>query len=196
MPLGQGRLVRGPRLPPGQAIDGFPGRRGLPLPPLRGFGVNSARLIGSVAVCSPTMLRDDERTLFPTDYDAYASTYAWTRRAVPWVLQPLIRSVGLLAAGASVLEIGCGTGNYISALAEGRPDLLHFGFDLSEAMLTEARGRASSVVFVQGDASHGGRARHLESEPRRVARARARARADTRRAIRRRARQSRSALSA
>ena len=153
MPLGQGRFVRGPRLPPGQAIDGFPGRRGLPLPPLRGFGVNSARLIGSVAVCNPTMLRDDERTLFPTDYDAYASTYAWTRRAVPWVLQPLIRSVGLLAAGASVLEIGCGTGNYISALAEGRPDLLHFGFDLSEAMLTEARGRASSVVFVQGDAS-------------------------------------------
>jgi SAM-dependent methyltransferase len=99
------------------------------------------------------MLKNDERTSFPTDYDAYAATYAWTRGVVPWVLQPLIGWVDGLAAGASVLEVGCGTGNYINALAASRPALAHFGFDLSDAMLSEARGRGSSVAFVQGDAS-------------------------------------------
>jgi SAM-dependent methyltransferase len=99
------------------------------------------------------MLKNDERTSFPTDYDAYAATYAWTRGAVPWVLQPLIGCADGLAARASVLEVGCGTGNYINALAASRPALAHFGFDLSDAMLSEARGRGSSVAFVQGDAS-------------------------------------------
>ena len=58
----------------------------------------------------------DERTSFPMDYDAYAPTYSWARKAVPWVLEPLLRSCSTLSTGASVLEIGCGTGNYISAL--------------------------------------------------------------------------------
>jgi SAM-dependent methyltransferase len=90
---------------------------------------------------------------FPTDYDQYAPTYAWARWAVPWVVSPLARLAGGLAAGAAVLEIGCGTGNYIWALAELHSDLGYTGFDLSEPMLREARGRGSKVTFVQGDAA-------------------------------------------
>lgn len=87
------------------------------------------------------------------DYDQYAPTYAWTRWAVPWVVSPLVRLAAGLPAGATVLEVGCGTGNYIRALAELRSDLVYAGFDLSEAMLREARARGSRVTFVQGDAA-------------------------------------------
>jgi SAM-dependent methyltransferase len=100
------------------------------------------------------MLKNDHKISFRTDYDTYASTYAWTRRAVAWVLQPLSRAADALPAGASVLEIGCGSGNYIRALADNRPDLACVGFDLSEAMLSEARHFGSSVAFIQGDASN------------------------------------------
>jgi SAM-dependent methyltransferase len=91
--------------------------------------------------------------LLPTDYDVYAPTYAWTRWAVPWVVSPLARLVGGLPVEAAVLEIGCGTGNYICALAESRSERVYAGFDLSEAMLKEARGRGSKVTFVHGDAA-------------------------------------------
>ena len=90
---------------------------------------------------------------FPTDYDEYAPTYAWARWAVPWVVSPLARIAGALPADAAVLEIGCGTGNYIRALAESRSELVYAGFDLSEAMLHEARSRGSKVTLVHGDAS-------------------------------------------
>jgi SAM-dependent methyltransferase len=90
---------------------------------------------------------------FPTDYDDYAPTYAWSRSAVPWIVSPLSRIVDLLPADAAVLEIGCGTGNYIRALAASRPELGYFGFDLSEAMLQEARGFGSTVAFIRGDAA-------------------------------------------
>jgi len=89
----------------------------------------------------------------PSDYDEYAPTYAWARWAVPWIVSPLARIVGVLPADAAVLEIGCGTGNYIRALAESRSELVYAGFDLSEAMLREARGWGSNVTFAHGDAA-------------------------------------------
>ena len=85
---------------------------------------------------------------FPTDYDEYAPTYAWTRRAVPWVVEPLATLVGQLDPGATVLEIGCGTGNDICALAAQRADLGYVGFDVSEPMLLEAR-KNSSILAVE-----------------------------------------------
>ena len=90
---------------------------------------------------------------FQNDYDEYAPTYAWARWAVPWVLQPLAQLAGVLPAGAAVLEIGCGTGNYICALLESRRKLAYFGFDISEPMLHQARSRGSSVTFIRGDAA-------------------------------------------
>lgn len=69
------------------------------------------------------------------------------------MLAPLVHETDRLAAGSSVLEAGCGTGNYIRALAERRADLLYVGFDLSEPMLQQARARCSSVQFRLGDAS-------------------------------------------
>jgi SAM-dependent methyltransferase len=93
-----------------------------------------------------------KRALSPTDYDSFAPTYAWARSAVPWVTEPLAEIAGSLPAGAAVLEIGCGTGNYIRTLARMRSDLVCSGFDVSEPMLQEARTRKSNVTFVTGDA--------------------------------------------
>jgi SAM-dependent methyltransferase len=90
---------------------------------------------------------------FPTDYDQYAATYAWARWAVPWVLEPLSRVASQLPPGSTVLEAGCGTGNYICALATTYPALTCVGFDLSRPMLEQARARNSPVDFVQADAT-------------------------------------------
>ncbi|MGH7573542.1 MAG: class I SAM-dependent methyltransferase [Longimicrobiales bacterium] len=94
-----------------------------------------------------------KRASFPMDYDKYAPTYAWSRHAVPWVIRPLAEIVAALLAGAAVLEIGCGTGNYVNALANIRPNIAYFGFDLSESMLSEARACGRRVTFKAGDAA-------------------------------------------
>jgi SAM-dependent methyltransferase len=90
---------------------------------------------------------------FPTDYDQYAATYAWARWAVPWVLEPLSRVAGGLPAGAMILEAGCGTGNYICALAERHRTLRCIGFDRSTPMLAQARSRGCAVEFATADAT-------------------------------------------
>ncbi len=87
------------------------------------------------------------------DYDSYASTYAWARRPQAWVVKPLDSIVRDLPKATKVLEIGCGTGSYIRAVAEAHSELRTLGFDLSFPMLREARRFESSVEFVRGNAA-------------------------------------------
>jgi ubiquinone/menaquinone biosynthesis C-methylase UbiE len=49
------------------------------------------------------------------DYDKIASDYAQHRQRHPEVLKHLV-STGNLGRDSKVLEVGCGTGNYILAL--------------------------------------------------------------------------------
>jgi len=86
------------------------------------------------------------------DYDSYAPLYAQTRSAVPWILAPLARAVRAAPPGATIVEIGCGTGNYVSALAAFEPDRVYKGFDLSAEMLRVARGHSAAVEWSAGDA--------------------------------------------
>lgn len=86
------------------------------------------------------------------DYDAYAERYAHTREAVPWVLGPLEGAVRRLPAGAVVVEIGCGTGNYVAALAEALPEYDYRGFDASKGMLAVARARSARIAWTEGNA--------------------------------------------
>ncbi len=90
---------------------------------------------------------------FPTDYDEFAPTYAWTRSAVPWVVAPLAQLLTALAPRAVVLDVGCGTGNYLRALAEWRPDLPYVGVDISKPMLREAAKRAPQAHSLAADGS-------------------------------------------
>ena len=61
--------------------------------------------------------------------------------------------------GGSVLEVGCGTGRNLIAVARRYPNARCFGFDISEEMLATARanvgkaGLSSRIILRQGDAT-------------------------------------------
>jgi SAM-dependent methyltransferase len=88
----------------------------------------------------------------PMNYDDYATRYRHNRSAVPWLLAPLDAAARALEPGSQVVEVGCGTGNYVVALSEALPALQFSGFDLSDGMLQQARSRGSSVTFLRGNA--------------------------------------------
>ena len=72
------------------------------------------------------------------------------------------RLIAGLAAGprTSVLEIGCGTGRNLIAIARAWPQARCYGFDISQAMLETAHGSverarlAGRIALAQGDATH------------------------------------------
>ena len=84
------------------------------------------------------------------DYDQIASQYARHRRVHPEVLRSLLEVSGISSA-SRVLEVGCGTGNYVLALAS-LVGCNCWGIDPSEQMLTRARERSSKVHFQPGRA--------------------------------------------
>ena len=63
------------------------------------------------------------------------------------------------APGATILEIGCGTGRNLIAIAKRYPDAICFGLDVSSAMLATARkaiddaGLATRIRIAQADAT-------------------------------------------
>jgi ubiquinone/menaquinone biosynthesis C-methylase UbiE len=78
-------------------------------------------------------------------YQTIAPDYARHRRIHSGVLDSLI-SKARLGPVSSVLEIGCGTGNYLAALDESAA--CHcWGIDSSEAMLAEARKACPKAQF-------------------------------------------------
>jgi len=84
------------------------------------------------------------------DYDRIAADYAVHRQVHPEVLKSLA-SANDDFPHSRVLEVGCGTGNYIIAL-EQMAGSDCWGIDPSEGMLSKARERSSSVHFLLGRA--------------------------------------------
>jgi ubiquinone/menaquinone biosynthesis C-methylase UbiE len=82
------------------------------------------------------------------DYDDLAREYALYRQVQPEVLKQLL-AAGTVAAASHVLEVGCGTGNYIAAI-QNATGCRGWGIDPSRQMLAHARGRSSPVIFEQG----------------------------------------------
>jgi ubiquinone/menaquinone biosynthesis C-methylase UbiE len=78
------------------------------------------------------------------DYDKIASDYARFRQVHPEVLKGLLTE-GCLKASSRVLEVGCGTGNYIGAIAK-QLGCRSYGIDPSEKMLSEARRKTGVKV--------------------------------------------------
>ncbi len=85
------------------------------------------------------------------DYNDYAHIYRKSRFAVDWVLDPIVKDISQITPNANVLEIGCGTGNYIIAASETMPANNYFGFDLSDKMIEQAKLRNSNVKFITGN---------------------------------------------
>ncbi|NIN64810.1 MAG: methyltransferase domain-containing protein [Anaerolineae bacterium] len=84
------------------------------------------------------------------DYDRIASEYARHRYVHPEVLRDLLSTSGLESA-SRVLEVGCGTGNYITAVEESALCEC-WGIDPSAEMLAKATDRSPRVRFHHGDA--------------------------------------------
>ncbi len=91
------------------------------------------------------------------DYNELADAYGRNRKLHPLVLERLIE-FGTLTAGSSVLEIGCGTGNYIRAIAV-EMGAMCTGVDPSREMLRIAQGNSPTseqsregVRFIKGAA--------------------------------------------
>lgn len=84
------------------------------------------------------------------DYDLLARDYARYRQVHPGVLANLIQTPAL-APASQVLEVGCGTGNYITALHR-TVGCAGWGIDPSAQMLAQGRARAAAVDFRPGQA--------------------------------------------
>lgn len=86
-----------------------------------------------------------------TAYDRWAPRYDGDRNRTRDLDGVVLRGAGLPLAGASVLEIGCGTGRNTVFLAERAAQVL--ALDFSEGMLAQARARCAgrAVRFVAQD---------------------------------------------
>jgi SAM-dependent methyltransferase len=84
------------------------------------------------------------------DYDLLAAEYARHRQVHPGVLRALLAGGGIQPA-SRVLEVGCGTGNYILAL-QSITGCAGWGIDPSTQMLAHASQRPGKVVFQPGRA--------------------------------------------
>lgn len=91
------------------------------------------------------------------DYNELADAYGRNRKLHPLVLERLI-DLGALSTTPTVLEIGCGTGNYIRAIAS-ETGATCTGVDPSREMLRIARGNSGQpeqgregVRFIEGAA--------------------------------------------
>ena len=84
------------------------------------------------------------------DYDTLATEYARHRQVHPGILQSLI-STGRLAETSRVLDVGCGTGNYVAAL-EQATGCQCWGCEPSEQMLAQAKAKNPTARLVLGQA--------------------------------------------
>ena len=91
---------------------------------------------------SPTKARFGDVGL-REDYDRAADFYDGTRGASPSLMEAMLQQLGP-ARGRSLLEVGCGTGNYASAFAAAGFRVI--GLDLSQRMLRGAAGKLEGRV--------------------------------------------------
>jgi ubiquinone/menaquinone biosynthesis C-methylase UbiE len=84
------------------------------------------------------------------NYDRDAVEYAAHRKLHRGVLAELARG-GSLGPASRVVEVGCGTGNYATALAD-HPGCSTLGLDPASGMLAHARRRPEEVSWLQARA--------------------------------------------
>jgi ubiquinone/menaquinone biosynthesis C-methylase UbiE len=84
------------------------------------------------------------------DFNVFADEFAQYRKIDPPVLEDLMNT-GKLYEDSSVLEVGCGTGNYIIELAN-RTHAACYGLDPAEKMLAQARTnpQANGIQWFSG----------------------------------------------
>jgi len=96
---------------------------------------------------------DRAKAVVSSGYDAIADEFVgWSTKVVDPVRDRLFRKfVGLLGAGATVLDIGCGPGIPWTRMLADRFDVT--GIDLSHRQIEAARREVPSATFIEGDVS-------------------------------------------
>ena len=89
-------------------------------------------------------------TITRIDYNQLSIEYARHRRVHPQVLNDLFSSSNANST-FKILEVGCGTGNYIRAI-RALTGCACWGLDPSEQMLSRAREGSTGIHFQQGQA--------------------------------------------
>ncbi|MFX1565736.1 MAG: class I SAM-dependent methyltransferase [Promethearchaeota archaeon] len=84
------------------------------------------------------------------DYDQLVADYRRHRRIHPEVLRLLIET-SQVKHGSKILEVGCGTGNYINAICKAAK-ASGWGLDSSEKMFHEAQTLSPTIRFQKGKA--------------------------------------------
>ncbi|MHB8072714.1 class I SAM-dependent methyltransferase [Desulfosporosinus fructosivorans] len=83
-------------------------------------------------------------------YDKIGFAYDTTRKADPEIIRRLYHHLQL-GVGSTVIDIGCGTGNYTMALKQY--GLTMTGVDISSTMIDNARTKAPDITWVKSDAT-------------------------------------------
>lgn len=83
----------------------------------------------------------------PMDYNDFAKTYAETRSAFPVITNSLVNELGKLKPHSVIIEIGCGTANYLIDILKTLPGNIYKGFDLSKEMLKIAKSKTDKAEF-------------------------------------------------
>src|SRR5688572_7818509 len=86
-----------------------------------------------------------------TLYDTIGNNYNTTRKADPFIAGRLYELLQPVSNG-QYLDIGCGTGNYLTALSE--KGLRFYGIDPSETMLQEAKAKNKQATFIKASAEN------------------------------------------
>ncbi|MFW9831223.1 MAG: class I SAM-dependent methyltransferase [Candidatus Thorarchaeota archaeon] len=82
------------------------------------------------------------------DYDQLAQEYVQHRRVHPEILKAFVKT-SQIKSQSKVLEIGCGTGNYITAVRK-QTSAIAYGIDPSTQMLEHARKISPEITFELG----------------------------------------------
>ena len=85
-------------------------------------------------------------------YDNIAEEYARLRKSDINAVESLIKGSGISHI-STVLEVGCGTGNYISAV-QGSTGCICFGVDPSQGMIQQAKQKEKGVAFSVGSSEN------------------------------------------
>ena len=86
------------------------------------------------------------------DYNDFAKIYAETRSAFPRITNFLVNELKLLTTHSVIVEIGCGTANYLIEIMNKLPGNIYKGFDLSKEMLKIAKSRTDKAEFTLANA--------------------------------------------
>lgn len=84
------------------------------------------------------------------DYNSLATDYSRHRKIHPGVFAALMAG-GQLGARSRVLEVGCGSGNYASAIRAATGATV-YGIDPSREMLVKALGQDAELILAEGSA--------------------------------------------